>query len=72
MCASLPARSLRTTHPLWMWLYFGVSGAIGAVLITLIAWQWIQYNALAQGVQRSAAKWSMFGYVFLFTAATLA
>ena len=57
------------THPIWMWLYFGTFGSIGAVLITLIAWQWAQFHAISRGYVRSAAKWSMFGYVFLFTAA---
>jgi hypothetical protein len=55
-----------------MWLYFGVFGSAGVILITLIVWQWIQFHALAKGYQRSAAKWSMFGYVFLFAAATFA
>ena len=60
------------THPLWMWLYFGVFGSIGAILITLIAWQWMKLHALAEGYLRSAAKWSMFGYLFLFTSAVFA
>jgi hypothetical protein len=55
-----------------MWLYFGVFGSVGLILITLIAWQWIKYHTLAKGYLRSAAKWSMFGYVFLFTAAVFA
>jgi len=24
------------THPIWMWLYFGVFGSVGAILITLV------------------------------------
>ena len=64
--------NLPETHPLWMWLYFGIFGSAGVILITLIVWQWIQYHALAKGYQRSAAKWNVFGYVFLFAAATFA
>ena len=60
------------THSLWMWLYFGVFGSAGLIIVTLIAWQWTKYHTLAQGYLRSAAKWSMFGYVFLFTAAVFA
>jgi hypothetical protein len=60
------------THPLWMWLYFGAFGSAGVILVTLIAWHWMKFHALAKGYLRSAAKWNMFGYVFLFAAATFA
>jgi hypothetical protein len=30
--------NLPETHPLWMWLYFGVFGSAGVILITLIVW----------------------------------
>jgi len=56
------------THPLWMWLYFGTFGSIGAILFTLIVWNWLKVNTLTMGYQRSAAKWSMVGYMFLFIA----
>ena len=64
--------NLPETHPLWMWLYFGIFGSAGLILITLIVWQWIRFHTLAKGYLRSAAKWNMFGHVFLFAAATFA
>jgi hypothetical protein len=60
------------THPLWMWLYFGAFGSAGAILFTLIIWQTMKLHARATGRQRSAARWSMFGYMFLFCAAWFA
>lgn len=60
--------SFPATHPLWMWLYFGILGSGGVILITLIAWNWMKYHALAKGYLRSAARWSMVGYMFLFFA----
>jgi hypothetical protein len=48
--------NLPETHPLWMWLYFGVFGSAGVILITLIVWQWIRFHALAKGYLRSAAS----------------
>jgi hypothetical protein len=60
------------THPLWMWIYFGAFGSIGAILFTLIIWQLMKLHALAKGYLRSAARWSMIGYAFLFSAAWFA
>jgi hypothetical protein len=60
------------THPLCMWLYFGAFGSAGIILITLIAWNWMKYHALARGYARSAARWNMVGYMFLFFAAWFA
>jgi len=60
------------THPLWMWLYFGTFCSAGAILMTLIVWHWIKLRALAEGHLRSAVKWSMFGYAFLFASACFA
>jgi hypothetical protein len=60
------------THPLWMWLYFGLFGSAGIILFTLIAFQWKRIHVLTKGYLRSAAKWSMFGYMFLFFAAWFA
>ncbi|MFC1513666.1 hypothetical protein ACFL5P_01525 [candidate division KSB1 bacterium] len=56
------------SHPVWMWLYFGVFGSAGAVLFTLIIWNWMKLNRLTAGFQRSAAKWNIVGYMLLFTA----
>ena len=60
------------THPLWMWIYFGAFGSIGAILFTLILWCSMKLHSLTQGNQRSAVRWSMFGYLFLFCAAWFA
>jgi hypothetical protein len=60
------------THPLWMWLYFGTFGSVGAILFTLIIWHSMKVHALVKGCQRSAARWSMVGYMFLFIAAWFA
>lgn len=64
--------NLPTTHPLWMWLYFGTLGSAGAVLFTLLAWNWLRVHGLAKGAVRSAAKWNMIGYIFLFSGAYFA
>ena len=60
------------SHPNWMWLYFGTFGTVGAVLFTLIVWSWMKFHAVARGHLRSAARWGMFGYTFLFFAAWFA
>jgi bacteriorhodopsin len=60
------------THSLWMWLYFGVFGSAGVILFTLIVWHSMKVHALVKGHQRSAARWSMVGYMFLFFAAWFA
>lgn len=56
------------SHPIWMWLYFGAFGTLGAVLFTLVVWHWMKIHALAKGVMRSAAKWNVVGFMFLFFA----
>lgn len=60
------------THPLWMWLYFGTFGSAGAILFTLIVWHSMKVHALVKGYRRSAARWNMVGYMFLFVAAWFA
>jgi hypothetical protein len=60
------------THPLWMWLYFGIFGSTGLVLFILIVWNWLKYHAQANGAQRKASRWLIFGYFFLFCAAWFA
>ncbi|MCK4429782.1 MAG: hypothetical protein KAW19_00620 [Candidatus Aminicenantes bacterium] len=60
------------SHPLWMWLYFGVFGSAGVILFALIVWNWMKLLKLAEGYLRSASKWSMIGYMFLFFAAWFA
>jgi len=60
------------SHPTWMWLYFGTFGTLEAVLFTLVVWHWMKVHALVKGLMRSAAKWSVVGYMFLFFAAWFA
>ena len=60
------------THPLWMWVYFGTCASVGTILFTLIVWHSMRVNALASGYQRSASRWNMVGYLFLFSAAWFA
>jgi len=60
------------SHPLWMWLYFGMFGSAGAILFTLIVWHWMKVHALVKGYHQSAARWNIVGYMFLFFAAWFA
>ena len=60
------------SFPTWVWLYFGTFGTVGALLFTLIAWNWMKVHSLAAGWLRSAAKWTMVGLMFLFVAAYFA
>ena len=60
------------SFPSWVWLYFGTFGTAGAVLFTLTVWTWMKLLKLAEGSQRSAAKWNMVGLMFLFVAAYFA
>ena len=60
------------THPLWMWLSFGVFGSAGAVLFTLLMWSAMHARAWGRGDQRAATLWSTIGYTFLFFAAWFA
>ena len=64
--------SFPLSHPIWIWLYFGTFGTLGAVLFTLVIWHWMKVHALAKGFMRSAGKWSVVGYMFLFFAAWFA
>jgi len=60
------------THPVWMWLYFGSFGTAAAILFTLTVWTWLKYHALARGYLRSATRWSIISYMFLFFGAWFA
>jgi hypothetical protein len=64
--------SYTANHPFWMFLYFGTFGSAGAILFTLIAWHGMKIRALGKGYQRSAAGWSLVGYMFFFCAAWFA
>lgn len=60
--------NLPSSHPVWMWLYFAAFGTADLVLFALVVWNWMMFNALADGDQRSAAKWNVIGYTCLFLA----
>ena len=64
--------NLPATHPIWMWLYFGIFGSAGVVLFTLVVWNWLKVHSLAKGALRSAVKWNVIGYMFLFFGAWFA
>ena len=55
-----------STHPNWMWMYFGFFSIIGMVLFILVIWNWMNYYKLTDKAERSIAKWQIFGYMFLF------
>lgn len=58
--------NLPATHPVWMWLYFGIFATIGTILFILVIWNWQKYYQTTDGISRSLAKWQVFGYLFLF------
>lgn len=58
--------------PTWVWLYFGAFGSAGAVLFTLVVWNWMKIQTLVKSSLRSAARWNMIGLMFLFVAAYFA
>jgi hypothetical protein len=60
------------SFPTWVWLYFGTFGTLGALLYTLVVWNWMKVHSLAAGWMRSAAKWNTVGLMFLFVAAYFA
>jgi len=60
------------SHPIWMWVYFGAFGSASAVLFTLVVWNWLKVHSLAKGALRSAIKWNIIGYMFLFFGAWFA
>lgn len=55
-----------STHPNWMWLYFGGFAVLGMILFILTIWNWMKYHASVKGNLRSAALWNGLGYLFLF------
>lgn len=60
------------SHPNWMWLYFGIFATVGVILFTLVVWNWMKALKRAEGYLRSATKWSMAGYMFIFFSAWFA
>ena len=54
------------SFPDWVWLFFGSFGTMGAVLFTLVVWTWFKVHSSAEGWLRSAARWNMLGFMFLF------
>jgi len=63
---------MNAEFPIWMLVYFGFFGSAGSVLFTLVLWYWMKFHSLSQGYLRTAAKWSAFGYAFLFIGAWFA
>ncbi|MDF2627877.1 MAG: hypothetical protein K0R39_1708 [Symbiobacteriaceae bacterium] len=59
-------------HPALLYAYFGTFGSIGTILFVLVARSWLEYQAVAAPGQRSALRWSMAGYMFLFFGAWFA
>ncbi|HEU0295294.1 MAG TPA: alpha/beta hydrolase [Anaerolineales bacterium] len=64
--------SLPTYFPGWMYLYFAGFGSIALVLVALVFWTWMKVNRLANGYLRTALKWNMVGYIFMFSASWFA
>jgi hypothetical protein len=64
--------SLPTYFPGWMYLYFASFGSIALVLVALVFWTWMKVNRLADGYLRTALKWNMVGYIFVFSASWFA
>ena len=60
--------NLPSSHPVWMWLFFGGFGTVGMLLFIAILWNWTKYHRLLKGHSRAIAKWNAFGYMFLFMA----
>lgn len=58
--------------PAWMYLYFAAFGSIALILVALVFWTWMKVNQLAIGYLRTALKWNLFGYFWLFCAAWFA
>ena len=61
-----------TTHPALLWAYFGTFGTVATILFVLAARSWLEYHAVAAPRQRSALRWGMVGYMFLFFASWFA
>ena len=60
------------THPVWMWLYFGVFGTAGMVMFVLAMWNLAKLRKNADQSLRKAIRHNMIGYMFLFMASWFA
>jgi len=60
--------SFPSTHPDWMWLYFGGLASVGLILFCLVSWELTKLYGRLSGRMRSAARWAMFGVTFMFLA----
>jgi hypothetical protein len=58
--------------PGWMFLYFAGFGTLALILVSLIFWTWMRVTRLVNGSLRTALKWNMVGYCFLFCASWFA
>ena len=64
--------NLPTNVPAWIFLYFSIFGSIALILVALIFWLWIKVNRAARGYMRTALKWNIVGYIFMFCASWFA
>ena len=55
-----------STHPSWMWLYFGVFGTAGIVMFILAMWSVAKLRKNSNQRLGKAIKQNMIGYMFLF------
>jgi len=61
-----------STHPYWIWLYFGVFGTAGAVLFILTMWTVAKLRKKSDQRLRLALRLNLLGYMFLFIASWFA
>ena len=57
-----------STHPAWMWLYFGVFGTAGTVMFILAMWNAAKLRKISNQKLDKAIRLNMIGYMFLFIA----
>ncbi len=57
-----------STHPAWMWLYFGGLSSVGLVIYCLASWRLTKLYAASTGDLRSAVRYALFGATFMFLA----
>ena len=55
-----------STHPSWMWLYFGVLGTAGMVMFILAMWSVAKLRKNSNQRLGKAIRLNMIGYMFLF------
>ena len=61
-----------STHPYWIWMYFGVFGTAGTVLFILTMWTVAKLRKKSDQKLRLALRLNLLGYMFLFIASWFA